>query len=64
MTRPEARIWAESLSRDTDYEGARAMVDALAATTCAPYRGHWPISARNARLLRSALLAAARPASH
>jgi len=64
LTRDQARIWAESLSRDGSYEEALAIAEALAATSCAGSRGRWPLSARNARLLRAALLAAARRDRH
>ena len=60
----EARVWAESLTHDSRYEDALAIADALAATPCERYQGHWPISARNARLLRDALLVAAQRARH
>ena len=64
VTRAQARIWAESLSRDSNYEDALAIADALSVTGCGAYRGRWPLSARNARLLRDALLGAARRSRH
>ena len=55
----EAHVWAESLSRDTSYEEALAIAAALAHADIEAYRRRWPLSARNARLLRDALLASA-----
>ena len=57
VTRAQARALAESLSRDCGYEDAMALAEPLAATNSAAYAGRWPISVRNARLLRDALLA-------
>ena len=39
----EARVWAESLTHDSRHEDALAIADALAATPCERYQGHWPI---------------------
>ena len=64
VTGEAARIWAESLSRDSSYEDAVAIAAALDMTKCSAYRERWPISTRNARLLRDALLAAARHRRH
>ena len=60
----EAHVWAESLSRDTSYEEALAIAAALAHADIEAYRRRWPLSARNARLLRDALLASAHRRRH